>query len=221
MSVASSTGIEIRSLGRRPYAEVLEEQKVLAGRRAAGETPDTILLVEHEGVYTAGTSAGIERDGPGPKRHNTLPFPLFSVERGGDITYHGPGQLVGYPVIHLKERGLLVGSLLRLIEEALIDAIGEYGLEGKAVEGKTGVWVGGKKIASIGIAVRGWVSYHGFSLNADCDLAPFSAIRPCGFDPEVMSSVSELTGSRIGVKELEPVVASAFEKRLQEASCIR
>lgn len=201
--------------GRRPYAECWREQKALAAERAAGRAADSLIFVEHEPVYTAGTSAR-------EKRHNPLPHPLYTVERGGDITYHGPGQLVGYPIVHLKERGLLIGPFLRLIESALIDSVAAYGLEGRRVEGKTGVWVGDKKIASIGVAVRGWVSYHGFALNADCDLAPFTAIRPCGFDAEVMSSVSALTGRRVGVEDLKPVVRAAFEHRLQESAlCTR
>ncbi|PIP84354.1 MAG: hypothetical protein CO113_18090 [Elusimicrobia bacterium CG_4_9_14_3_um_filter_62_55] len=201
--------------GRRAYAESWREQKLLAERRAAGSATDALIFVEHEPVYTAGTSAR-------GKRHNTLPHPLYTVERGGDITFHGPGQLVGYPILHLQERGMLVGVLLRLIESALIDAVGAFGLEGRREQGKTGVWVGEKKIASIGVAVRGWVSYHGFALNADCDLAPFAAIRPCGFDAEVMSSVSALTGKSVGVEDLKPIVRAAFENRLQEhALCTR
>ncbi len=205
----------IVDLGRQTYTDSWEKQKSLVEKRVAGSIGDRLIFVEHDPVYTAGTSAR-------RKRHNTLPYPLHTVERGGDITYHGPGQLVGYPILHLKERGLLVGSLLRLLENTLIDAISEFGLEGKAIEGKTGVWVGDKKIASIGIAVRGWVSYHGFALNADCDLTPYSAIEPCGFKSEVMSSISELTGRRIGIEELKPIVRSAFDKRLQEiATCTR
>ncbi|PCI36472.1 MAG: lipoyl(octanoyl) transferase [Elusimicrobia bacterium] len=195
--------------GRQPYTKSWEEQKRLVDQRVAGTITDKLIFVEHDPVYTSGTSAR-------EKRHNSLPHPLLAVERGGDITYHGPGQLVGYPILHLKERGLLVGTLLRLLEKTLIDTLAHYHLEGRAIAGKTGVWVGDKKLASIGIAVRGWVSYHGFSLNADCDLKPFSAIRPCGFDSEVMSSVSELTGRTVGIEELKPIVRSAFDKRLQE-----
>ena len=201
----------ILDLGRRSYTDCWKEQKRLVDQRVAGTINDTLVFVEHDPVYTAGTSAR-------EKRHNSLPHPLHSVERGGDITYHGPGQLVGYPILHLKERGLLVGSLLRSLEDTLIDTVAHYGLKGRAIEGKTGVWVGDKKIASIGIAVRGWVSYHGFALNADCDLAPFGAIRPCGFDAEVMSSLSELTGQHITVNDLKPIVRSAFDKRFKETT---
>lgn len=207
---APAPTVELLDLGRRPYAEVWEFQKRLVDERARGDRGDTLVLVEHEPVYTGGTGAR----GPAPAG---LPHPFYAVERGGLITYHGPGQLVGYPILKLDERGLLVGTYLRELERTLIAALGEFAVAAKRESGRTGVWVGAqgggaRKIAAIGVAVRGWISYHGFALNCGGDLSGFGAIRPCGFSPESVTSVSRESGREVSVAELKPALLAAFRK---------
>jgi lipoyl(octanoyl) transferase len=186
-------------------------QKALAAERAEGRGTDTLLLVEHPPVYTRGTSSRGEAAA-------ALPHPTRDVERGGQTTFHAPGQLVAYPIVHLKERGLTVGSLLRALEGAVISVLAGLGLPGERREGATGVWCRGKKVASEGVAVRGWVSFHGLALNCDLDLAPFAAIRPCGFGAEVMTSLSELLGRRVTTAEVKDALAAALERELSRAA---
>ncbi|MFA6029438.1 MAG: lipoyl(octanoyl) transferase LipB [Elusimicrobiota bacterium] len=177
--------LEIRELGTVDYLSALELQKSALRERAAGERPDTLFLLEHPPVYTRGTTA---RGQSAPE----LPHPLHDVQRGGDITYHGPGQLVGYAVVHLKERGLTIGRHLRMLEETLVRALARMGAEARALPGFTGVWVGEKKIASIGVGARAWVAYHGFALNVRTEMAPFRAVHPCRLEPETMTSLHAL-----------------------------
>ncbi len=193
----------IRALGLKEYTEVWRLQKELVQKRASGEIPDTLLLVEHPPVYTRGVSS----KAPVPP---ALPHPLHSVERGGDITYHGPGQLVGYPIIELAARGLRPRSYLRTLEALLIDAVRPLGLEAKVLRGFTGVWARGKKIASLGVAVKDGVSYHGFALNVSVDLEPFARIHPCNLQPEEIGSVESLLGRGVPAQEVLRLVADAF-----------
>ncbi|MBI3296810.1 MAG: lipoyl(octanoyl) transferase LipB [Elusimicrobia bacterium] len=207
MNPAPVARLLTRDLGRMSYDEAWALQRALAAERAEGRGADVLLLVEHEPVYTRGTSSRGEPVG-------TLPHPLRDVERGGQTTYHGPGQLVAYPIVHLRERDWTVGGWLRRLEGAVIETLAGFGLPGERREGATGVWCRGRKVASLGVAVRGWVAYHGVALNADLDLAPFAAVRPCGFSAEVMTSVSELLGRRVGVDELKTPLAEAFAREL-------
>src|SRR5581483_2347798 len=176
---AVAAGLRVVERGVVDYAEALALQRELVARRARGEIGDTLLLLEHPHVVTRGVGANAY----------TLagtPHPVFDVERGGDVTYHGPGQLVGYPILHLKERDLLIGPYLRLIEGALIDALLALGIDAERNKGFTGVWARGKKLASIGIAVRSWVAFHGFAINISTDLSHFRGLYPCGLEPERM-----------------------------------
>lgn len=211
MTAAAPARLLVRDLGRMDYDAVWALQKALAAERAEGRGQDVLLLVEHEPVYTRGTSSRAETPGP-------LPHPVRDVERGGMTTYHGPGQLVAYPILHLKERGLTVGGLLRRLEGAVIAVLAGYGLPGERVEGATGVWCRGKKVASEGVAVRGWVCYHGLALNADLDLAAFRAISPCGFSADVMTSLSELLGRRVSVDALKEPLVRALEAELSRGA---
>jgi lipoate-protein ligase B len=185
-------------LGTMEYGEALETQRDLAARRASGEIPDSLLLVEHPHVITLGrkTSAG-----------NLKPqsIPVFEVERGGDATYHGPGQLVGYPVVLLADHD--VRRHVRNIEETIIRTVGSYGIKGERIEGHPGIWVAGKKLASIGVAVTDWVTYHGFALNVNTDLSYFELIRPCGLDPSTMTSMKELRGKEISFEDVKGRIA--------------
>jgi lipoate-protein ligase B len=138
---------------------------------------------------------------------------VFEIERGGDVTYHGPGQLVGYPILELVERDL--HRYLRDLEEGLMGVCARFGLQGGRKEGWTGVWIGDKKVASIGIAVRKWVTLHGFALNVSTELARFAAIRPCSLDAAVMTSLTEAAGRPISVAEVKPVVADELGRALR------
>jgi lipoyl(octanoyl) transferase len=193
--------MEVRRLGRLGYAEAWALQKELVAARVEGRIPDTLLLLEHDPVVTCGGTAKL----PGP-----LPIPVYQVERGGDATWHGPGQLVGYPILNLAENGLKVREYLRFLERALIEACGL----GETLAGFTGVWAKGKKIASIGVAVRRGVSYHGFALNVDCDLAGFRLIHPCKLQPEEIGTLAAALGRPVDRAELEERIVEAFERRL-------
>lgn len=191
--------MRVLDLGVRDYAEVWRLQKELVVQRQVRVIPDTLILVEHLPVFTIGAS-----------RRNTPQeiggIPCLGVERGGDITFHGLGQLVGYPIIDLKDRGRDVHRFLRDLEEVLLRTLHDFSLDAQRKPGLTGVWVGSKKIASLGIAVRRWVSYHGFSLNVSVDLRYFRMIRPCGLDGAVMTSLSELLGREVSTAEVKPVL---------------
>jgi lipoyl(octanoyl) transferase len=208
------TPLRIEDLGRRPYAEVLELQRDLRRRRIEGELgEDVLLLVEHPPVITLGRGT----------RPSSLPIArselerrgveVFEVERGGDVTFHGPGQLVGYPILDLRGHRQDLHWYLRRLEDVLIQALGELGIEADRNPGLTGVWTAGRKIASIGIHVKQWVTLHGFALNVTTDLDPFDLIVPCGIRQVVMTSVaSELlrTDSEALMAEVRRGVVGAF-----------
>ncbi len=190
-----SPTLELIDLGRRPYLEVLELQRDLCRRKMSGEIDaDLLLLVEHEPVVTLGRGL----------RPGSLPFPpaaleqrgitVVEVERGGDVTYHGPGQLVGYPILDLRRHREDLHWYLRRLEESLIVALGHLGVPAERNAGLTGVWTSGRKIASIGIHVKQWVTFHGFALNVTTDLSFFDLIVPCGIPGVVMTSVARELG---------------------------
>jgi lipoyl(octanoyl) transferase len=165
----------VKRLGTVDYATALEAMRLFtAGRTAA--TPDEIWLLEHPPVYTLGQAGRPEH-----LLHNEAGIPLVQIDRGGQITYHGPGQLVAYLLIDLPRRRLKVRELVHLMEQAIIDTLAEHGLHAERKDGAPGVYVGGDKIAALGLRVRGGCSYHGLSLNVDMDLSPFSCINPCGY----------------------------------------
>jgi lipoate-protein ligase B len=185
----------IHDLGRRAYGQVLELQRSLCRQRVQGElTEDLLLLVEHEPVITLGrgtrqasiplSSAELSRRGVG----------VFEVERGGDVTFHGPGQLVGYPIIDLRQHREDLHWYLRQIEAGLIEALDTLGIAAAPTPGLTGVWTNGRKIASIGIHVKQWVTFHGFALNVTTDLDYFDLIVPCGIKDVIMTSMAQELG---------------------------
>ena len=196
-------GMTVRQLGILEYNEALDLQRQLVDDRVRGLIADTLLLLEHPHVVTRGA-------GHNGRTLGNNPHPLYDVDRGGDITYHGPGQLVGYPIVHLKGRDLTIGAHLRTIEAALIRSLADFGIKGERLKGFTGVWVGGRKIASIGIAVRAWVAYHGFALNVATDLSQFNGIHPCGLEPGQMTSMERVLGSPPLAKAVRAGVAAAF-----------
>ncbi|HYC26937.1 MAG TPA: lipoyl(octanoyl) transferase LipB [Nitrososphaerales archaeon] len=181
-------------LGRADYGEVLSIQRALAEQRARGSVPDTLLLLEHDEVITLGRKT--TQPNFKPQR-----IPVFEVERGGDATYHGPGQLVGYPIVLLSDHD--VRRHVNNIEEALIRTSRRFGVEGDRMEGHPGVWVGDKKLASVGVAVTNWVAYHGFALNVNTDLSRFELIRPCGLDPSTMTSMQKVLGKEVPIEQVK------------------
>lgn len=181
-------------------------QQELVQQRQAGAVDDTLILVEHPDVITLGRSA---------KAANVIDpgtIPVLAIERGGDVTYHGPGQLVAYPILLLREGERDLHHFLRNLEEGVIRSVGELGINATRRPGKTGVWTAdgpeGRKLASIGVAVRKWVTLHGLALNVSTDLSRFAAINPCGFDAAVMTSIERELGRAV---ELERVKASLAE----------
>jgi lipoate-protein ligase B len=208
------TPLRIEDLGRRPYAEVLELQRGLRRRRIEGELgEDVLLLVEHPPVITLGRGTRPSSLPIAPAELERRGVELFEVERGGDVTFHGPGQLVGYPILDLRGHRQDLHWYLRSLEDVLIQALGQLGIEADRNPGLTGVWTSGRKIASIGIHVKQWVTLHGFALNVTTDLDPFDLIVPCGIRQVVMTSVAaELlrTDSEALMAEVRGRVSGAF-----------
>lgn len=176
--------MKVIDLGLKDYSQVWQLQKELVAQRIENKIPDTLILVEHPHVITKGRRSK-DSDILNPK------IPVFEIERGGEVTYHGPGQLVGYPIIYLGRKAG-IKQYMRSLEEIIIQTLEHFDIQGLRKEGCTGVWVGNKKIASLGIAVKKWVTYHGFALNVNTDLSYFHMINPCGFDCSVMTSMQEL-----------------------------
>ena len=190
-------------LGRRPYREVWELQKALVDRRADERIPDGLILVEHEPVATLGRRG---------KREDVLDpgLEIVEVERGGEATYHGPGQLVGYPILRLPDR-LEVKRLVTDLEEVLLRTCADFGIDAIREGPERGVWMGGKKIASIGLAVRRSVTFHGFALNVTTDLREFLKIRPCGHDGGIMTSLEKCLGRPIDLEDVKASVIMHFQ----------
>jgi lipoate-protein ligase B len=198
-------------LGTVPYAQALELQRDLARRRIAGEIDeDLLLLLEHPPVVTLGRTAKEAHIVSSPERLRARGVEVHDVERGGDVTFHGPGQLVGYPIFDLKRHRQDLHWYLRQVEEALIVALEDVGIEGERSSGYTGVWTRGRKIASIGVHARDWVTWHGFALNVTTDLSYFDLIVPCGIPQVQMTSVARELGADIGIDRMSAVVTSAF-----------
>jgi len=183
------------TLGRLPYGEALELQRSIARDRISGAIQhDVLLLVEHPPVVTLGRGSKEKNLISSPEFLQSKGVDLFEVERGGDVTFHGPGQLVGYPIIDLKRHRQDLHWYLRRIEEALINTLADYGIPGERNTAFTGVWTRGRKIASIGVHARDWVTWHGFALNVTTDLSFFDLIVPCGIDGVVMTSIARELG---------------------------
>lgn len=202
--------------GRTRYAEALARQVEMVARRNAGEIGDMLVFTEHEPVYTLGVRRGAEQNllwtadmlrARGIEVHPTT--------RGGDITYHGPGQVVGYPIVNLAPRKDL-HAYLRFLEDVLIAAVARHGLAAGRNPGKTGIWIGRRKIAAIGVAVKKWTTYHGFALNVNTDLSHFAGIVPCGIsaaDGTVTSLQAEL-GRAVDPDEVKQALAAEFWRQL-------
>jgi lipoyl(octanoyl) transferase len=193
--------------GRRDYSDAVVAMRRAVVARRRGEIDDTLFLVEHPPVITV----GVEGDDGGAAASG---LPVVRVERGGRGTYHGPGQLVGYPVVDLEPRGRDVRRFVREVESVVVEALASLGITAGHVAGRHGVWVNGeRKIASIGIAVERWVTFHGFALNVDLDLTPFERFRPCGLDGSVMTSVARELGRDVALDAIKPPVVAAWRRR--------
>ena len=197
--------LDVRWLGRIGFADALSlQEQIVETKRKDPSSADQLLLLEHDPVYTIGRTP----DRSSLPDVSELPHPLFPINRGGQATYHGPGQLVGYPIIDLRRCGQDLHRYLRWIEGGLIDLLDRHGVAAARREGLTGVWVQNRKVASIGVGVRRWISMHGFALNVCGDLSPFAQIVPCGIGGVEMTSMERETGRSISVVD----VAAQFEK---------
>src|SRR5437660_2915519 len=197
--------LRVRWLGRIDFADALAlQEEVVAQKRENRSAVDELLLLEHEPVYTIGRTP--DRSSLLGASH--LPHPLFPINRGGQATYHGPGQLMGYPIVDLRRCGQDLHRYLRWLEQLLIELLAEYGIPASQRESLTGVWIEDRNIASIGIGVRHWITMHGFALNVCGDLSPFNYIVPCGINNVTMTSMEKETGRTFSVAR----VAASLEK---------
>ncbi len=210
-------------LGLVPYREALELQHRLVAARRAGEIPDTLVLLEHPPVLTVGRAGGDDNVTAAPGVLEKLGVEIVHVERGGNVTYHGPGQVVGYLIADLTERDRDLHRFLRDLEELMIRAVARFGVTATRVGGKTGIWVGPEKLASIGVAVRQWVTYHGFALNVRTNLQHFNLIVPCGLQNVRMCSLESLAGTGdpgAPVPDDPPTLDAVCDALVEEAAAL-
>ncbi len=215
MPESDKTAIEeIRLPGLTPYAEGFALQERTRASVESGNARDTLILLEHAPVITLGRNADEKHLLRSRAAFNAMGIEVLEADRGGDVTYHGPGQLVAYPIINLTHRKQSVGWYLRRLEDALIRVLQQYDLNGTRVEGMTGVWVDGAKVAAIGIGVRNWITYHGIALNVDPKMEHFELIVPCGIANKPVTSLRALMGDSAPAMA---DVADAFATALQTA----
>ncbi|MQY64890.1 MAG: lipoyl(octanoyl) transferase LipB [Clostridia bacterium] len=212
MEIIIMVKCRVLDLGLVSYEKAYDLQRKLHKFRREGRIDDVLILLEHEPVVTMGR---------GGKRDNILVsdellqskgIRVFEIDRGGDVTLHCPGQLVGYPILDLKIYGKNIHRYLRNLEEVIIRSLKVYGINGQRIENHTGVWVGGRKVASIGIGIKGWVTFHGFALNINSDLSYFSLIRPCGFESRMVTSMSEILGRSVEPKDFRRQLIEQFRE---------
>jgi len=204
--------------GRTGYGEALQRQEALVAQRNAGEIGDTLIFTEHDPVFTVGVRRGAEANLLwDPAELQRRGIEVVTTNRGGDITYHGPGQIVGYPIIHLAPRKDL-HAYLRFLEQVMINTVGTFGLAAARSPGKTGIWLGPRKIAAIGVAVKRWTTFHGFALNVNTDLTPFTGIIPCGISAAegTVTSLHLELGRELDLAEVKRVLAAEFWRMLPE-----
>jgi lipoyl(octanoyl) transferase len=200
-----STDLNVRWLGRMNFADALElQEEIVAKKHVDRDAADQLLLLEHEAVYTIGRTP--DKSSLLGAAH--LPHPLFAINRGGQATYHGPGQLIGYPIVDLRRCGQDLHKYLRWLEQLIIELLDSYEIAARQRDGLTGVWIDNRKIASIGVGVRYWITMHGFALNVCGNLSPFVHIVPCGIASVTMTSMELERGKSFSVVD----VAAAFEK---------
>jgi lipoyl(octanoyl) transferase len=198
------------NLGQTPYLEAWELQRSLAGAVSQGAIPDTIVLLEHPPVITLGRGGDVANLLASDDTLRSRRVRFFETTRGGDITYHGPGQLVGYPIIHLGEGNRDVRRYVTRLEEVLIQTVAEYGITAERIEGRRGIWAGNEKIAAIGVRISRWVTSHGFALNVNTELDHFRLITPCGLEGTGVTSISKQIGRAVPLDEVRTIVAAKF-----------
>ncbi len=204
--------IDVYTPGHLDYAEALDIQHQFVSQCAAGKRGDALILLEHNPVITFGRGGRQANILANAEMLEAKGVQLHKIERGGDVTYHGPGQLVGYIIIDMNNRGRDMHKFLRDIEEMLIEILKEFGLEAGRREGFTGAWVGNIKLAAIGVAVKRWISFHGFALNVSTDLSYFNLINPCGITDAPVGSISSMLDERIEVDDVIPVAIDKFKE---------
>ena len=204
--------VDVRHLGVVPYADALATQRALVEDRKAGRVPDLLLLLQHPPVITVGVRGDHGRSHivATPAKLGELGIDVFETGRGGDVTYHGPGQIVGYPIIDLKPDRCDVHVYVRDLEEVLIRVCADYGVQAGRVTGLTGAWVGAEKIGAIGVRVSRWVTSHGFALNVTTELDHFKLIVPCGITDRGVTSLQRASGSDVKVPEVEAALVRHF-----------
>jgi lipoyl(octanoyl) transferase len=201
---------EARWLGLVPYDDGVRLQEEAVERLRSGEAPEQLLLLEHPHVFTLGRGADSSNILADQQQLQSNSVEVHETGRGGDVTYHGPGQLVGYPIINLKPDRCDVHRYVRDIEEVLIRTVAEFGVTGTRIPGLTGVWVGNEKIGAIGVRIARWITSHGFALNVNTDLSYFKMIVPCGITDKGVTSLSRLVGRSIDTREVAQTTALNF-----------
>jgi lipoyl(octanoyl) transferase len=202
--------LRVRSLGRVRYADGLDLQAKLVAERQGGEIPDQLLLLEHEPVFTLGRNARRENVLFSDEALRERGFDVFESGRGGDVTYHGPGQVVGYPILELPPDRRDVHRYVRDLEDVMIRCCADYGLEAGRVSGMSGTWVGKEKIGAIGVRISRWVTSHGFALNVTTDLSAFDLIVPCGIQDRGVTSLERLLGRAVPLDEVMDRLTAHF-----------
>lgn len=198
-------------MGFCEFKKVWDIQRILHEKRTKGEIEDTFIFVEHPHVYTLGKSGKEKNFKVNIRFLKEKGIPIYRIERGGDVTYHGPGQVVGYLIFNIKEKLAGIKNFVNKIEDAVIMMLKEYGIESHKRDKMIGVWVGEEKICALGIAVKRWVSFHGFALNVNTDLKYFNYIIPCGLNKGV-TSMKKILGEEVDMKEVKKSLKKAFEK---------
>jgi lipoate-protein ligase B len=217
-NVAVERVTNVYQLGLMEYSTAYELQKTFHGRRLRGEAPDALLLLEHTPTFTIGKSGRVDNILASRDTLKALGISLFLIERGGDATYHGPGQIVGYPIIDLRNRGKDIRRFVYDLEEVLVRTLRDFSVEGKRDPTHPGVWVNHEEVAAIGLSVRKWVSMHGFALNVNTRMEHFSLINPCGFTDRKAVSISQLLSREVPLEQVTERLllhfSSVFETRV-------
>ncbi|MGY8751747.1 MAG: lipoyl(octanoyl) transferase LipB [Fidelibacterota bacterium] len=211
MNLSNLLEIEIMDLGIKSYEEVWEYQKEMQQKRINNQIEDILILVEHPPVYTLGKNA----DQNHLLQNRSKSVEVFNVERGGDITFHGPGQLVCYPIIDLNNYKKSISWYMRVLEQIIIDSLKTFDVVGQRIEGLTGVWVDEKKIAAQGVKISRWVTMHGFSLNVNPDLSFYDGIIPCGIFHYGVTSIEKLLGEKQNMGRVKEIVINSFNSHFQ------
>lgn len=203
--------LEVRDLGRRPFQETWEIQKTFHRRRRKEEIPDTLLFVEHDPVYTLGKNANEQHVIASDQFLDQKNIEVVQIDRGGDVTYHGPGQIVGYPIFHLKDHRKSISWYMRTLEQVFIDYLKNLGHTAGRKEGKPGVWIEDEKILAVGVRIARWVTMHGFALNVGPDLEHFQGIIPCGISEFGVTSLEQLRDQSISPDQFDRIRSDIVE----------